>query len=164
MLKSKYFLVIGATLTIGGLFITYKKKELENIINRIKFELVSIGNFNISFKKISMTLKLNALNATSKNLYINTGFVNAKILRVYDKKNQKLLAFSKIDTNILSIPSGSFYQLPPINIDIPLLSSGIPIILEQLKKENKNFIENFTQNFSFELDISVFNKIHTLKF
>ena len=165
-MKSKYFLFLGLGATIVSLtaFASKKKKQMERIIHQLQFKLVSIKNLHVSFKELALDIDIKAVNPTSDPLYLNTGFISAKMLRVYEKNNGKLLAFSKLNTHKISIPSGGFYQLPTIHIKIPLLIGGQLIVSQLLKGQQSNAPIDFVAQLAFELELTALGKTQIIKF
>ncbi|MFL0091438.1 hypothetical protein V3A08_07495 [Tenacibaculum maritimum] len=161
-MKTKSLLFLGAGVAVVSLAILgmNKKEQIEYIVSNLQFKLASIKNFKFSFKQFSMDLEIRAVNPTSENLSINTGFIKAKVLRAYEKKTGKLLAFSNIDTSKIDLPSGGFFDLPLIHIEIPSLT-GVQYLLNELSgKDEKELIDKF----SFELDIKALGVTKTIKF
>lgn len=163
-MKKSTLIAVGAGIVVVSLvgYASAKKKQLEHLIKRLEFKVSSISNFNLTFKHIAMDLHMQALNPTSETLYINTGFIKAKILRVYHKKTNTLLAFTNLDTNTIDIPSGGFYVFAPIHIKIPLLTGG-KLLLDQLVNKSK-IQEDFTKELSFELELTGLGKRRIIKF
>ena len=143
-------------------YVSAKKKQLEELVKQLEFKVTSIHNFNVSFKHIAMDLHLKALNPTSETLYINTGFIKAKILRVYHKKTNKLLAFTNLDTSTIDIPSGGVYYFTPIHVKIPLLTSG-ELLLNQLITKSE-LQKDFTKDLAFELEVTGLGKRRIIRF
>lgn len=163
-MKKSVLVGIGSGIVLVSLlgYVNIKKKQLENLVKHLKFKVSRITAFDLSFKYIKMDLHLQALNPTSETLYINTGFVKAKILRVYHKKTNKLLAFTNLNTSIINIPSSGVYVFAPIHLKIPLLSGG-ELLLNQLIKKNE-LQDDFTKELAFELEISGIGKRRIIKF
>lgn len=107
-----------------------------------------------------MDLVIRAVNPTSEDFNINTGFLKAKVIRVFEKKTGKLLAFSNLDTSKINLPSGGFFDLPSVYIEIPSLTGAQYLLNELSGKDTQNIINNF----SFELDVSALGKTTTIKF
>lgn len=107
-----------------------------------------------------MDLVIRAVNPTSEDFNINTGFLKAKVIRVFEKKTGKLLAFSNLDTSTINLPSGGFFDLPSVYIEIPSLTGAQYLLNELSGKDTQNIINNF----SFELDVSALGKTTTIKF
>ncbi|MFL0083698.1 hypothetical protein V2647_06885 [Tenacibaculum maritimum] len=161
-MKLRSLLFVGAGISVVSLavFGMNKKEQIEHVIDKLQFKLISIKNFKFSFKQFSMDLGIRAVNPTNNDLSINTGFIKAKVIRVYEKKTGKLLAFSNFDTSKIDLPSGGFFDLPPIHVEIPSLTGAQYLLNELTGKAEKNLIDNF----SFELDISALGKTTTIKF
>ncbi len=157
----KSILLIGAGIAVVSLVLGInKKEEIERIIDKLQFRLVSIQNFSFSLKQFSMDLGIRAVNPTADDLYINTGFVKAKVIRVFEKKTGKLLAFSNLDTSKIDLPSGGYFDFPPIHIEIPSLT-GAQYLLNGLSGKNE---KELIDKFSFELDIQAIGITKTIKF
>ncbi len=163
-MKKSTLIAVGAGMVAVSLvgYVSFKKRQLENLLKQLEFRVSNITGFDLSFKHIAMDLHIQALNPTSEAFYINTGFVKAKILRVYQKKTNKLLAFTNLDTNTIDIPSGGFYAFAPIHIKIPLLTTG-ELLLNQLVKKSK-LQEDFAAQLAFELEITGLGKRTSIKF
>ena len=149
-------LSLGTGLVSIVTYFTTKKKQIERIIEQLEFSVSGISNFGISFKHVAMDLHIEILNPTGTDLYINTGFVEAKILRAYHKQTRKLLAFTNLNTNKINVPSGSRYKLTPIHVKIPLLTGG-KLLFSQLTSKpmiQKDLIKELV----FELEIEAFGK------
>ncbi len=161
-MKTKSLVFLGASIAVVSLAIIgiNKKEEIERIVSLLQFKLVSIKNFKFSLKQFSMDLGIRAVNPSSEDLSINTGFVKAKVIRVYEKKTGKLLAFSNLDTSKIELPSGGFYDLPSIYVEIPSLTGAQYLLNELSGKDKKDLIDKF----SFELDISALGNTTTIKF
>ncbi|MDB0601331.1 hypothetical protein PL373_09255 [Tenacibaculum maritimum] len=158
--KTLLFLGAGIAFISFAGFAIKKKERIEHIVDKLQFKLVSVKNFKFSFKQFSMDLVIRAVNPTSEDLSINTGFIKAKVLRVYEKKTGKLLAFSNLDTSKINLPSGGFFDLPSVYVEIPSLTGAQYLLNELSGKDKQNLIEKF----SFELDVSALGKTQTIKF
>ncbi|MFL0063738.1 hypothetical protein [Tenacibaculum maritimum] len=158
--KTLLLVCTGVAFVSLAVFANNKKKQLTYIVDNLQFQLKSIHNIDVSFKAISMDVIVRVVNPTNENLVINTGFVKAKVLRVFEKKTGKLLAFSKLDTSKIHLPSTGFFDLPSVHLEIPSLT-GAQYLLNQLNgKDTKKLLDDF----SFELDITALGKTQTIKF
>ncbi len=153
---------VGITLVALLSYGYAKKKELAQLIKALEFKVTGLSNFKVSFKNVGMDLRLQALNPTSTPLYINTGFLKAKVLRVYHKKTRKLLAFTRLNTSEIDIPSGGFYAFAPIHIEIPVLTGGELLLKQLINKQGLQ--DDFARELAFELDIVGLGNTHTLEF
>ncbi len=158
--RSLFFLITGISLTSVAIVVFNKKKQLDHILDNIQFKLVSVKNFKFSLKQFSMDLVIRAVNPTVEDLSVNTGFLKAKVIRVFEKKTGKLLAFSNLDTSKIDLPSGGHFDLPSVYIEIPSLTGAQYLLNELSGKDTQNIINNF----SFELDLSALGKTTTIKF
>lgn len=162
--NSFLFISVGVALLSLTVYANKKKDDMQRIVDKLQFRLSGIKNINLSFKYIALNLDIQAVNPTSEHLHINTGFITAKVLRVYQKETKKLLAFTNLNTHKIHIASGGFYQLPPINIKIPLITGG-QMVLNQFIKNNKNDIhKQFAEQLVFELDIEAVGFKKTIQF
>ena len=161
-MKIRSILLWGVGITAVSLtaFGFYKKEQIESIVDKLQFKLSSIRNLNFSLKTFSMDLGIRVVNPTSENLSINTGFVKAKVIRAYEKKTGKLLAFSNLDISKIDLVSGGFFDLPLIHIEIPSLTGAQYLLNELSGKQEKELIDKF----SFELDIKALGVTKTIKF
>ncbi len=160
----KLVLLVGGGIAFFTLasFIKKKKENFDHIIKQLKFRLHSLENFDINLKKLSVDLNLIAINPTDEDLYVHTGFIRAKVLRVYEKKTRKLLAYSKLDTNNINIPSKGFMQLPQAHIDIPILSAGEMVFNHFLNTNNA--VKNFADKLAFELELEALGQKKIINF
>lgn len=149
--------IAAASLAVLGI---QKKEQIESVIDRLQFKLYKIKNLNFSFKQFSMDLGIRVVNPTSEDISINTGFVKAKVIRAYEKKTGKLLAFSNLDISKIDLPSGGFFDLPFVHIEIPSLTGAQYLLNELSGKQEKDLIDKF----SFELDIKALGITKTIKF
>ncbi|WP_299839902.1 hypothetical protein [uncultured Tenacibaculum sp.] len=161
-MKAKSIVLFTAGIAVVGLavFGLNKKEQIEYAVDNLQFKLTRIKNFKFSLKKFSLDLGLRAVNTTSEDLIINTGFVKAKVLRAYEKKTGKLLAFSNLDTSKIHLPSGGYYDLPLIHIEIPSLTGAQYLLNGLSSKDEKDLIDKF----SFELDLKALGVTKTIKF
>ena len=158
--KTLLFLGAGICFVSLGAYAKDRKERIEQVINQLKFSLLGVKNIQLSFKQISMQVTIRASNPTSEDLSINTGFIKAKVIRVYEKKTGKLLAFSNLDTSKINLPSGGYFDLPPVQVDIPSLT-GAQYLLNELSGKDQ---QNILQNFSFELDLTALGTTKTIHF
>lgn len=155
---------VGVALISLTVYASKKKDEIQHIVDKLQFRLSAIHNIRISFKHIALDLVLQVVNPTSEHLHINTGLVTAKVLRVYEKKTRKLLAFTNLNTHQIHIPSGGLYQLPPAHIKIPLLTGG-QMVLNQLINNKQGAIDkDFAEQLAFELDLEAIGYTQTIQF
>ena len=153
--------VVGASICLVTLatFISQKKAQLTRIIEQLQFRVSGIRNVQLSWQHIALELDIQLRNPTKEHLNINTGFISAKELRVYEKKTGKQLAFTKLNTHKISIPSGGMYQLPPTHINLPVLTVG-KLVFEELQKKQEDFIKALR----FELDVASLGNTRTVQF
>jgi len=162
-MKSTTLFAFGAMALVSVMsYIGMRKKQLEILLENLEFGISRISNFSLSFKRVAIDLHLHALNPTSESFHINTGLIKAKVLRVYYKKTGKLLAFTALDTNTITIPSSNFYFFKPIHVKIPLLTGG-EILLNQLVKKEK-LQQEFVDQLHFELEVTSLGKTQIIKF
>ncbi|WP_299134558.1 hypothetical protein [uncultured Tenacibaculum sp.] len=162
MKRSFIYLGVGVALVSLTAFVYRKKNQIERVVDTLQFKIKSIRNFDVSLQDLSLDLDIVAVNPTKEHLYVNTGFIKASVLRVYEKKTGKLLAFSNLKTSTINIPSGGFFQLPPAHIKIPLLTGGQMMLTHFLG--NKEAVKDFTKQLNFELDLKAFGTTKTIKF
>lgn len=165
-MKTSSLLFIGVGIAFISLtaHASNKKDEVKQLLGKLQFRLSGIQNINVSLKSIALDLVLQVVNPTSTPLKINTGFVTAKVLRVYEKKTRKLLAFTNLNTHQIHIPSGGFYQLPPTHIKIPLLTGGQMILNQFVKNKQGNIHKDFAEQLAFELDLEAVGYTQTIEF
>lgn len=162
--SSLVFIGLGIAFISFTAFATQKKEEVKRIVDKLQFRLVGLRNLAISFKHIAFDLDIKAVNPTNEHLNINTGFVKANVLRVYEKESKKLLAFTNLNTHKIIIPSGGFYQLPPAHIKIPLLTGGQMLADHLMMQKQEDIHKSFTSRLLFELDIEAVGQTHTITF
>lgn len=162
-MKLSSFLFIGSGLGVISLAMYYKvkKNEFEKVFEKLEFNIKKVSNFNISLKHIALSLDVQALNPTATSLYINTGFIKAKVLRVYHKKNRKLLAFSNLNTTKIELPMGSTYTFPPVHIKIPLLTGGELLLSQLIDKDSIQ--EELIDQLDFEIELNAFGSSRVIK-
>lgn len=158
----KALLLLGAGISFFSLaaYASDKKKELDRIVDNLQFQVRSVKNFKFSLKQFSMDVGVRILNPTNESLNINTGFIKASVIRVFEKKTGKLLAFSNLDTSKINLPSGGYYDLPPVHVEIESLT-GVQYLLNAV---NDNQKEKIIDKLFFELDIKALGKTKTIKF
>ncbi|KAF9659312.1 hypothetical protein HBA12_03430 [Tenacibaculum mesophilum] len=149
----------GIGLVILTAFISQKKAQLTRIIEQLQFRVSGIRNVQLSWQHIALELDIQFRNPTKEHLNINTGFISAKELQIYEKKTGKQLAFTKLNTHKISIPSGGMYQLPPTHINLPVLTVG-QLVFEELQKKQQDFIKALR----FELDVASLGNTQTVQF
>lgn len=154
------FTGLAITGVIGALWAIDKKDKIEHVVDQLEFQLRGVKRFKFSFKKISMDVYLRAINPTSSDLKINTGFVKATVLRMYEKSSGKLLAYSNLNTTKIQIPQGGHFDLPPVHLEVESLT-GAQYLLDQLGGQNE---QELLKRFRFELELSILGKITTIKF
>lgn len=161
-MKGRTLLFVGAGIALVSLtsFTLKKKEQLEKVIDKLQFKISSVKNLRLSFKQIDLDVGIKLVNPTSEDVSINTGFVKAKVIRVYEKASGKLLAFSNLNTHKINLPSGGAYNLPPTHLKIPIMT-GAQLLLNELKKNNK---EAIAKKLAFELDITGLGFTKTIKF
>ncbi|CAM1355841.1 hypothetical protein [Tenacibaculum halocynthiae] len=161
-MKSRTLLFVGAGIALVSLtsFTIKKKAQIEKVIDKLQFKISSVKNLRLSFKEIGVDIGIQLINPTSEDLTINTGFIKAKVIRVYEKSSGKLLAFSNLNTHKIDLPSGGSFDLPPAHIKIPIIT-GAQLLLSELKKNNK---EAIAKKLAFELDITGLGFTKTIKF
>ncbi|CAL2095548.1 conserved protein of unknown function [Tenacibaculum sp. 190524A02b] len=162
MKRALIFLALGVGAFALTSFAKKKKESFEHIIEKLEFQLKSIKNFDVSLQRLRLDLDVIAVNPTKEDLYVNTGVVKAKVIRVYQKKNDKLLGISNLDTNEINIPGGGFYALPTAAVEIPLLTGGQMVLNHLLG--NKDITKDFVKELRFELDIEALGNKKTIKF
>lgn len=162
-MKGTLFLVGGGIALVAlTSYISKKKEAVEHIIESLQFKVKSIKHFKMSWQSVSLDLQIIAVNPTKEDLYVNTGFIRANVLRVFEKKTGKLLAFSKLDTNTINIPSGGFMELPPAHVDIPLLSGGQMLFNHFLNAGNA--VADISKQFTYELELEALGQTKTIQF
>ncbi|SED22113.1 hypothetical protein SAMN04489761_4671 [Tenacibaculum sp. MAR_2009_124] len=162
-MKRTLLFVGGSIALIAAVsYLTRKKESVEHIIDSLQFKIKSIKNFKISLQQISLDLQIIAVNPTKENLHVNTGFIKANVLRVFEKKTGKLLAFSKLNTNTLNIPSGGFMELPDAHLDIPTLSGGQMLINHFLNTDQA--VKDFSNQLAYELELEALGQTKIIKF
>ncbi|MGG6230957.1 hypothetical protein [Tenacibaculum sp. SDUM215027] len=159
MKTRKLWVVGGIGLVTLTTFISQKKAQLTRIIEQLQFRVSGIRNVQLSWQHIALELDIQLRNPTKEHLNINTEFISAKELRVYEKKTGKQLAFTKLNTHKISIPSGGMYQLPPTHINLPVLTVG-QLVFEELQKKQQDFIKALR----FELDVATLGNTRTVQF
>lgn len=164
-MKASSLLFVGLGIAFISLtsYMSKQKAQIECIINQLQFRVSEVKNIRVSLQHFALDVAIQAVNPTSEHLSINTGFISAKVLRVYERKTDKLLAFSNLNTNAISIPSGGYYQLPYAHVKIPLLTGG-QLLVNELVKKQKNIQEDFIKAFRFELDVEALGKTQTIQF
>ncbi|MGG8495965.1 hypothetical protein ACQY1Q_06090 [Tenacibaculum sp. TC6] len=162
MKKTLLFVGGGIALIALTSYIGKKREAIEHIIDNLQFKIKSIRNFNISLQQLTLDLDIVAVNPTKEDLYVNTGFIRANVLRVFEKKTGKLLAFSKLDTNAINIPSGGFMQLPPAHVEIPLLTGG-QMLLKHFLGTNEA-VKDFSKQLAYELELEALGQTKTIQF
>ncbi|CAL2104628.1 MULTISPECIES: hypothetical protein [Tenacibaculum] len=161
-MAKKTLLLIGTGIAFFSLsaFVTKKRAAIEHVLNHLDFQVISLKNLQFSLKQFSMDLGIRIINPTVEDVHINTGFIKAKVIRVFEKKTGKLLAFSNLDTSVIKLPSGGYYDLPTIHIEIPSLT-GAQYLLNELSGKDK---QDLLDKFSFELDVKALGATQTIKF
>lgn len=149
----KIFTVSFFALASGfGAYLLVQKNKIERVVDKLKFSIKDVQNFNISGGNLKADLFLRASNPTSETISLNTGILKAEELRVYEKDTTKRLAVSDLQISEIELPANGYYDFPALSIQIPLLT-GAAIALNQLTSNKSSFIDKLT----IELDIKAAN-------
>ncbi len=140
-----------------GAYIYVKKQEIDEVLDKLKIYFKDIDNFRISGGKLKLNLYLKVHNPTKTDIDVDAGVVKADVLRVFEKETGKLLAFSKINVNRVVIPAGKMYDLPTLNIEIPLMQGAV-LALQQVADNKTDFMERLR----IELDLKAFGYTKTI--
>ncbi len=162
-MQTKKILWIGVGSIVASIlgYAYYTKKQFEKWIETLQFEITGISNIQLSFKALELKVHLQIANPSAKPIKLHTGFIKAEMLRIYDKEKGSLLAFNKLNTNQIQIPSGGVFKLPPTQVQIPLLTGG-RLLATQITNSNAS-VDTLLEALSFELDISAFGYTKTIK-
>lgn len=151
------FTVIAATSGIAS-FIYFKKKEIDKVIDNLKFKITNVSNIKLSTKVIHAKVFLRIENPSQHNLNVDSGFISLNKIRVYDKSTNRELANSDLKINNIELPAYGFFELPEVEVKIPLFTGAI-IAFNQFTKEKK-----ILEQLRFEADIKAMNYTHTINF
>lgn len=155
----KKIVLIGFLGVVSGFaaYLAVRKKKVDRILDKLKFSVKDVKNFNISGGNLKADLYLRAQNPTKESLDISTGFLIADTLRVYEKGTKKTLAVSDLKLTEIELQAGGFYDFPALNVEIPLLTGAV-IALSQLTNNKSSFIDKLT----IELDVKALNYTKTI--
>lgn len=149
------FLAISSGL---GAYLILRKNKIERILDKLTFKIIDVRNFKIHSGNLKVDLYVRIENPTDETLSINTGILKLERLRVFEKSTKKQLAQTELQLNEIELAAKGFYDLPALNIAIPLLT-GAMIALNQLTSGKGAFIKKMF----FELDIKTLNYTKTFK-
>ena len=157
--------LVFSGLAVSGVVYFGKKKynEAKNVLSQVKPQIIDIKNFSPGLNKSSLTLLIRLNNTTNYNFGFTTSSqLQLKAIRIYNRKNGVLLGSGKVNLFKLDLPAKGYYDLPPLNIDLKVGDTILFFI-----KHSNVLISNDTQAkidlFSYEIDVQVFNSIHTLQ-
>lgn len=159
MIKKLFSVSIVAALAGGAAYLFLRKKEVEEVFNKIKYSIADIRNIRVSESKLKAVVIIRATNTAEKDLDVSAGVFTLDTVRVYEKGTSKLLAKSQLNIDRLEIPSKDYYDLPPLEIGIPLINGAIIAIATILDKKT-----DFMDRLRFELDVKTLNYTKTIEF
>ncbi len=161
MSAGKKIVVVG--LFLGGIGVGYylynQKKGVDKIIDSLKVRLEKVANFKANLDTIQADVYLKLINPIEQEFMFDTKFVTAKQLRVYDKKTNKNIAVTNLDTTKIEILKKGIFYLPKMKISIPVLM-GADMLLNAIKSKQTDFIKRLR----FELDLEAINQVFTVNF
>jgi hypothetical protein len=115
----KKILLISAI--AGGIYLAIKLNSNISALEKIKVNIKSVKNIDITNNEINLKIDLKLTNSSSHNLGLDTfNLVSVKQLRFYNSKNRLLIGTANVDISNIVLPSKETLILADIICKIPV--------------------------------------------
>lgn len=157
---AKKIIVVGfGAIAVGfSAYLIARANKVQRVIDKLTFSVKEIKRIRISGGKLKADLYLKVHNPTNDSIDLKTGVLKADELRIYEKGTTKTLAKSSLEINEVYLPAKGYFNLPAVNIQIPLLTGAV-MALNQITSNKQNFLDKLT----IELDLKALDYKKTIK-